>query len=124
MQIVRMPEIAPDTGLGISTFKYIVSKIEDLATMLDTNVSISASLADGSHDFKGFKLSVPLKNGYAEIEFGGSLSKIIYYDDSTNTSSTEAKFQHMGDMDSDDVNRNFDVAFREIIAADKENQQP
>jgi hypothetical protein len=116
-----MPET--DTGLGISTFKYIVSKVEDLAIMLDTSVSISSSLADGSHDFRGFKLSIPLRNGYASIELSRSPSKITYYD-SANTSSTEAKFQHTLGTDPDDVNRNFDVAFREIMIADKENQQP
>ncbi len=115
-----MPETDSDIGLGISTFKYIVSKVEDFATMLDTSVFISASLTDGSHDFRGFKLSVPLRNGYASIELSRSPSKITYYD-SSNTSLVEAKFQHTLNLNPDNVNRNFDAAFREIIAADKQN---
>jgi hypothetical protein len=110
------------TGLGIPTFKYIVSKIEDLATMLDTTVSISVSLADGIDDFKGFVLSIPLKNGCANIEIGRTLSKIIYQS-SEPSSPVESKFQHAGDIHPDDVNRNFDIAFREIISADKRNRQ-
>lgn len=105
------------SDLSISTFRYITSRIEDFSGLFDGNVTISISSPEGEFDFNGVKLTFPLKNGYSDILLGGTISSIAYYD-SAKSLLKEAKFIHSGD-----VNHNFDLAFREILAADKQNAQ-
>jgi ferredoxin len=100
-------------SMSISAFKYIVAKVEDFSTMFnDAGVSI-ATATENNYNFEGFKLSFSLKNGYSEILIGDENSLISYYDDAKQLIK-ETNFIH-----NPDINHSFDLAFREIIAADK-----
>jgi ferredoxin len=98
------------------SFKYIVGKLEDLSTVLDTNLLISLDQSAGEHDESccGFTITLPLTNGYIAVVLkDDEKGSIDYYDkDSTLVEGIDLDYAGF-------ITRNFDVALRTALLIDK-----
>lgn len=117
-----MPVTHTTQGIDISAFKYIVARVEDTATLLDTSFSISLPSANTDPDFHGFELSLCLRNGSACIQIGKHQTTINYYD-SHKSLIKKADFWHNTEVTADVTWGNFDSALRKILAADRQNKK-
>jgi hypothetical protein len=110
--------VSTSTDLEVSTFNYIIRKVQDITTVIDSTISISTGVGIADKGFKGTRLSFDLKRGRAEIMFAQVSSRIVYT--SQNGGQREAVFLHSNGVAQEKVERAFDVALREIILADRE----
>lgn len=117
-----MTETTPTVqNIDISTFRYIASKVEDFATFLGGNVFISSDVSSSGDSFNGLILFFCLKNGSAKISFGNSANFITYYKNDGEMDRRK-DFKHGSNSQQIEICRSFDIAFREIMAADRENK--
>jgi ferredoxin len=101
-----------------STFKYIVSKLEDLSTVLDTKLSITLDPADilnNSECCNGFTLSLPMKNGRIDVVLSSDDAGSINYYDNDSTLVEGLELDYAGNL-----SRNFDTTFRTALLIDKD----
>jgi hypothetical protein len=101
--------------IDLATFRYVVAKLEDLSTVLDTDISISLDLQSGGDAGSccGFTLSLPLKNGKVAVVLANENGKLNYIPD--NEEEAQAiELNYVGNLRS-----NFDTALRQALLADK-----
>jgi hypothetical protein len=110
-----MQSVSEELGLNyinISAFHYALTKLEDVATVLDREITISTATSKSS---SGFKLSLELVNGTMAITLGIG-NNIAYTPDDEEMSKQQIAFMSQADHQQD-----FDRAFRQILKIDKLN---
>jgi hypothetical protein len=107
--------VSTSTDIEISTFNYILGKVQDITTVIGSTIAISTGAGTNDTGFKGIRLAFDLKKGRAVIMFAQVSSRIVYA--SQRGGQKEAIFSH---SNRGNVEKAFDVALREIILADRE----
>jgi ferredoxin len=110
--------IMSPTIIRPSTFKHIVNKLEDFATILETKVSITldpSTVLSQTESCDGFTITLPLKNGRIDVVLSGEESgSMDYYD-------KDSKLVEGVELDySGNITRNFDAIFRTALLIDKD----
>jgi hypothetical protein len=115
-----MQAVSEQLGLNyvdISAFHYALTKLEDVATVLDREISISTASSKSS---SGFKLSLELVNGTMAITLGIG-NNIAYTPDDEEMSKQQIAFISPGTPSQSDHRQDFDRAFRQILKIDRLN---
>jgi hypothetical protein len=102
------------------SFKYIVGKLEDLATVLDERLSISLDPSAGEHEASccGFSLRLTLNNGYINVFLKDDEKGSIDYYDNDSKLVAPIELDYVGF-----VERNFDAALRTALLIDRDGCQ-
>lgn len=117
-----MQAVSEQLGLNhvnISVFHHALTKLEDVATVLDREISISTTTSKSS---SGFKLSLELVNGTMEITLGIG-NNISYTPDDESMSEKQIAFILPGEPSQVEHRQDFDRAFRQILKIDRLNEE-
>jgi hypothetical protein len=100
------------------SFKYVISKLEDLSTALETELIISSSIAAGETDDSccGLKISLPLSSGRIDVILEDAEKGEIAYYDYDDELVGKFVLEYEGNF-----TRNFDATFRTALLKSKEN---
>jgi hypothetical protein len=100
------------------SFKYVISKLEDLSTALETELTISSSIEVGDTEESccGLTISLPLSSGRISVVLeDAEKGEIAYYDyDEELVGSFVLEYEG-------NFTRNFDATFRAALLKSKEN---
>ena len=111
-------------SFNLDQFTYIVSIVGDAVSMLDdAKVSVATAVESNEDDpdesWIVLNLSFPLKNGFTEMLIGNDSGIAKYYNGAGNL----LKEINFDDTFVKEMNGSFNLAFKGMIAADKQNKQ-
>lgn len=100
------------------SFKYVIGKLEDLSTALETELTISSNIAaeDSEESCCGLTVSLPLSSGRIDVVLeGAEKGQVAYYD-----YDCELVGSFVLDYEGN-FTRNFDAAFRAALLKSKDD---
>jgi hypothetical protein len=107
---------ATATNTDVHSLLHILSKTEDVATVLDRPIVISSATDTGC----GFKLSIELVNGRLDIRMAAT-NTLLYTPDDTDQAPKTIGFLFLDTSADKDHGKSFDRAFRQILKIDRLN---
>jgi hypothetical protein len=112
-------------SFNLDEFTYIVSIVGDAVSMLDdSKVSVATTVESNEDDpdesWIVLNLSFPLKNGSVEMSIGDDCGVAKYYNEAGTLLLKEIEFD---DVNVKEMTGSFNLAFKGMIAADKQNKQ-
>jgi hypothetical protein len=104
------------TNMDMRSIQHILSKTEDVATVLDRPIVISSATDTGC----GFKLSIELVHGRLDIRMSATTT-LLYTPDDTDQAPKTIGFLFSDTSADKDYGKSFDRAFRQILKIDRLN---